>query len=473
MPTLALLGVLSLGIWGAPVLARQAEFTPTWPGFQGGAAHEGAIPQSTLTPPLEVAWRFDDPEGESGLSAPVLVGDVAIGVGRAHVYGLDIATGQEEFSLDRAEGPIADPAIGDAGGTSVLVFTQGERDDTELTAVDLATREEIWTLPLESTSRSGVTVDGDRVYVGDRSGRLYAIDLATGDALWTYVDDGDFDVAPAARADKVFAIVLAQSDRNLRLVAVDSETGRASWDFEPGIGTVSASSPTIAEDRLFVGFGDLYVRALNPDDGQQLWSSRTRGFFSLLSSGAFADGDIFMADVSAGLYRLDAGTGARVWDYQFDSLVVRGSPIVVGSTAFLGLDDGRLAAVDLATGNLVWEGDTGSGALGAIAAGARELVVKKGGRRGGLVAFRADPDGELISVPSPTRLEVGPVLMSYGLAALTVFALLFLAYMLVLRRLVAAPVEPIPGGGPGDEEVGGGTDEATGRDATPDPGGVG
>jgi outer membrane protein assembly factor BamB len=456
--------VVLWGVGGAALAALAQESGVTWSQFQGGPTHLGTVEEGSPEPPLELAWRFDDPVGVEGLSGAIVVEDLVVAVGSTHVYGIDLGTGEERFSVDREKAPIADPAVGEVEGRTVLAFTEGQGENAALVGLDLESRERLWTTPLEGASRGGVAVDSGRAYAGDSTGRLYAVDLATGEQAWFLDLGGRVEAAPAVAGGRVFAVSRDPDGGEVSVAAVDQESGEVSWTFRQSLSS-AASAVTLSPDAVFVGLGNGTVRGLDIETGAELWEARIRSGVSPFTGPALAGQSVLLADLSAGLYRLDAGSGDRQWDHQFDSTVVRGAPLVVGDTAYLGLDDGSLVAVEMATGDLVWQRGTGSGSLGAIAVARDMLVVKKGGRTGGLVAFRHDAEGQLVRIPSPTKLRLGAVLGYYAVAAAAVFAVVFVAFGVLLRRSVEASSEE-PGPGPegtasfqGDDDQLGGEEE--------------
>ena len=93
-------------------LGQAAEPGPAfpWPQFQGGPSHPGKA--DGPPPPYRQSWAFPvAPVGQQGTSAPVVAADEAIVVGPAAVYGIDLSTGQERWTLARAEGPSTTPAV--------------------------------------------------------------------------------------------------------------------------------------------------------------------------------------------------------------------------------------------------------------------------------------------------------------------------------------------------------------------------
>ncbi|HXF72316.1 MAG TPA: PQQ-binding-like beta-propeller repeat protein, partial [Actinomycetota bacterium] len=166
-----------------------------------------------------------------------------------------------------------------------------------------------------------------------------------------------------------------------------------------------------------------------------------------VGTAAYADGDAFVSDIAGQVYRLDGETGRREWDHALNDLVVRSSPVVVGGAVLLGLNDGRLVALDAAGGDLVWQGEATPGLVGALAVTPDLVVAVKGGARARLVAYVHDPAGTLLRIPSPTELDLGrQLLLALGSVALVAAAVVALG-RLAARRMGPASADLGPGGG--------------------------
>src|SRR5439155_8065346 len=101
--------LIILCMFAAP--ARAASAPPAWPQFQGNAAHTGT--GSGPAPPYRVAWAFRvAPTGQEGLSAPVVAGNVVVAVGPKAVYGVELTTGAQIWTVPR-DGPPPAAAIAD------------------------------------------------------------------------------------------------------------------------------------------------------------------------------------------------------------------------------------------------------------------------------------------------------------------------------------------------------------------------
>ena len=107
--------------------------------------------------------------------------------------------------------------------------------------------------------------------------------------------------------------------------------------------------------------------------------------------------------------------------------------MVTASNVVIGLGDGRLAAISVATGHLVWESDTGPGALGDLALGDGVLLVSKGGANGGLIAYRHDASGHLLDEASPTELDLARLAGNFAAAFVVILGLVALGGFLLGR----------------------------------------
>jgi outer membrane protein assembly factor BamB len=435
-----------------------------------------------------------DPSGD-GLSPAIVVGDEAVTLGPEAVYGLDLSDGSIVWEIPRQGGPLSVPAVGRAGGRDVLVYLEGpdassdggpsptpatttttpasdattspeatdeEEDEgvSELVGVTLPDRTERWRVRLEAISRSGVTIDGDTVYVGDQGGTLSAFSLADGTVLWSNNVTGRIDT-PVAVADGAVSVVARDAEESrVALVSFDAVTGERSWaPFAVPANSTAGSGPSATDGRVFLASADRVVRAVSADDGTEVWSSLVLSLFSPTTAPALGDGSVFAADFGGGLYRLDAADGGRVWSHQLNEVIFRGAPVVSGDAVLVGLADGRLVALDVGSGHLVWQDDLTEGSLGAVAIGGDVLIAVTGGPEAGLVALERDPQGVLLDVPSPTEFDPGTTFGRYAAAAVIVFVVAFVPGIYARRRF-----------GSGVEPANEGTDELD--DADPDgPGG--
>ncbi len=142
---------------------------------------------------------------------------------------------------------------------------------------------------------------------------------------------------------------------NGRVVAVDRDTGSQRWsvrkDFDISGGVGSGEEMVLVASTI----GDIV--ALDADTGEERWRvSVSRGVLSPPEAGF---GVVVVRAVDGSLYGLDAADGSRLW--RFDStqpaLTLRGtsSPVLVQNAVIVGMDNGKVAILDVSTGRPFWE----------------------------------------------------------------------------------------------------------------------
>ncbi|HUP92377.1 MAG TPA: outer membrane protein assembly factor BamB [Solimonas sp.] len=163
-------------------------------------------------------------------------------------------------------------------------------------------------------------------------------------------------------ADALFA-----ADADGTVYAFDPATGKAIWRAETKSRVVSG--PTASGNSVLVGTLDADVIALKRSDGAEQWRSRLSSEVMAPPVGA---GNIVIArTVDGHTFGLSADTGVRLWtlDRSVPNLTLRGlsEPLVQGTRAYIGLDNGRVVAFNVADGAPAWEQAV------AVAAGRSEL----------------------------------------------------------------------------------------------------
>jgi len=163
-------------------------------------------------------------------------------------------------------------------------------------------------------------IDGDQLFVGDRSGRITAIDLTTGGRIWR---------------------------QDLDDVEVTGATGAAG-----GL--------------VLVGTNEGEVIALSQADGSELW--RTRVSSEVLAPPATNGNVVIVVSIDGRVRGLDANDGSELWlaSSTLPLLSVRGNapPLIVSSmpgnfagmsVAFIGHDSGIVSAYSVNDGIRIWD----------------------------------------------------------------------------------------------------------------------
>jgi outer membrane protein assembly factor BamB len=160
-----------------------------------------------------------------------------------------------------------------------------------------------------------------------------------------------FALRPAALGDRVF---VANAEGRVSAFAV--ETGQRVWQRE--LGRPLSAGPTAAGDLVVVGARDGEAVGLRAADGEMLWRS---GVTSEVLAAPAVDTELVVVRVADGrVFGLNASSGRRRWLYEqtVPALALRGtsSPLLVpGRLVVVGLDTGKLVALAPDNGRPLWE----------------------------------------------------------------------------------------------------------------------
>jgi polyvinyl alcohol dehydrogenase (cytochrome) len=221
---------------------------------------------------------------------------------------------------------------------------------------------EIWSRRLGSALRPSPLVAGDRVYVPESNGTLWALSRNTGDVVWSAMLDTQpllsIDSSPVLAGDTVvigvasFEQGIKKPDYTFRgnIVGLDAATGAERWrvytsqnDATSGAGVSVWSSAAVDDTRklVFIGTGQTYEQPASPRSDSLIAIHYETGEVAWIHQ--FTAGDVFT--IAGGGPGPDADVGAS------PNLFSIGNRDVVG----VGQKNGFYHVLDRDTGDTVWE----------------------------------------------------------------------------------------------------------------------
>jgi outer membrane protein assembly factor BamB len=149
--------------------------------------------------------------------------------------------------------------------------------------------------------------------------------------------------------------VVYTADSNGSVEAVEKITGNILWSKKLATGVVSG--PTIDQGFLILSTDSSSIIALNQTNGNELWHSKVSG--DVLGQTAIAHGKVIAKTIDGNLYAFDLKTGNKLWvsEHGAPSLILKASasPVVINNTVLVGYSDGKMDAVDIQTGEVLWQ----------------------------------------------------------------------------------------------------------------------
>jgi len=320
------------------------------------------------------------------------------------------------------------------------VLTQQQvGDDEHVTCLDLLTGADLWhhrdpqvRLLLERAENGGAAMGGDgprgtptihegKVYAMGATGIINCLDLETGRLLWSRNLIGELGggiqrwgmaTSPLVLPGGKGIVFAGPESPGPTLIAVDPLTGETVWTYVGG--GASYSSP-----RLMTYGGLLQIVSVNandvsgidPDTGAELWRHPWPGKFPKVAQPLAYGEDGLLVTASYGVGSLllhvnkNGPEGIFTVSEQWKTTRMKtkfSTPSIIGDHAY-GLDEGRLACIDLATGERVWKNEK-FGFGQQLLFGDRLLVQTE---RGDIVIGRVSPErfteeGRLAALSSMT-----------------------------------------------------------------------
>lgn len=163
-------------------------------------------------------------------------------------------------------------------------------------------------------------------------------------------DEQYLKLTPAITDEHIYIVARDGDVKSLAL-----ETGRVRWSRDTGEPLSSAAG--IGDGLVLVGTSNGQVIALDQATGEQLWKKRVS---SEVLAAPQTDQDIVVVrTVDGKVAGLSTETGAQQWIYDrsVPALSLRGTstPVIYESNIIAGYDSGRLLALELISGKPIWE----------------------------------------------------------------------------------------------------------------------
>ena len=148
-------------------------------------------------------------------------------------------------------------------------------------------------------------------------------------------------------------IIVADARGNL--AAFDATSGNTLWENDADLPITGG--PGSSETLTLIGSAEGDVQAYANESGEFLWATKVSS--EVLAAPQEAYGIVVARTIDGKIFGLDANDGNRLWIYDrtVPALTLRGTsnPVITGDIVIAGFDGGRISAIELHTGKLIWE----------------------------------------------------------------------------------------------------------------------
>src|SRR3954447_19501794 len=367
---LAVIAVLLAGVVAAIVIHRlQGEGN-----IRGSSTEEFTLstPTPKPPPPVGVQWPmygFDETRDRSvtlDLRPPfrrvwwygagsLVEFPPAIGYGRLYFstnsgkfVAVNMKTGKRAWKYLSNRCVAASPALGTyKHGTVYAVFlnkppcnTKKVRDG-KVVAFSAGVGKIRWQKTI-GPSETSPLIDGDRLYVGDWRGWVYALDARNGKTIWKFRTRGAVKGSAAVSGRRLY---VGSYDGHVYCFA--AKNGRLIWK-NRGQKRLFGSSrfystPTLAYGRVYIGSTDGKVYSFGASTGKLRWSHATGGY--VYASPALWRRLVLVGAYNGDFVALDAATGDARWRFHANGRI-SGSATVLGDVVWFSTLERRTYALD-------------------------------------------------------------------------------------------------------------------------------
>lgn len=183
-------------------------------------------------------------------------------------------------------------------------------------------------------SRLSPAAGAGKVFVADYEGQVLALESAGGSTLWEKELSSDINPKPDSKWYEFW-----------RWFGSSTHPAR------------TAGAVGLGGGLILVGTLDAEVIALDAETGEEKWRNLVSS--EVVAPPAFADGKVLVRTIDGKLFALDAETGKRAWlyDRSVPILTLRGTsaPTSARGAAIASFDSGKVAAMLIGDGRVVWE----------------------------------------------------------------------------------------------------------------------
>lgn len=204
----------------------------------------------------------------------------------------------------------------------------------------------------------GVSVEGARVFATNGLGDVVAFDAATGAEAWRAKPGGPLRGAPTLANGHVY--VLSQDNQ---IFALDQTDGKVVWTQAGSLetqGVFGVAAPAAAQGTIVAGFSSGELNAYRYENGRTLWADALSRTSISTSVSALADidaepvidqGRAYAIGQGGRMVALELLTGQRLWEQNLAGIA---TPWVAGEWIFVVTDDARLICLARASGKIRW-----------------------------------------------------------------------------------------------------------------------
>ena len=352
----AVLVAVALAASGCSILKKSAPKTPVLGQRIPVLTTEGdvevdpatlALPMTLPDPVVNGAWA------QSGGNGAKSMGQVALGKSLQSAFTVSAGRGSS-LTARLAAAPIV------ANGRVYAIDTLGA-----VRSFDAQTGSLIWasqTPDVKGNENSlyggGLAYENGRIFATNGLGFVAALDEKTGAIVWQVRPGGPLRGAPSVGNGAVY--VISQDNQIYSLKQAD---GSSNWSQAASLeiaGVFGSASPAVGQGTVVAGFSSGELNAYRYENGRQVWQDTLQRTSITTSVSSLTDvdadpvvdsGQVFAVGQGGRMVALDLNSGQRMWELNIAGIA---TPWLAGDWLWVVTDEAKLICIHRQDGHIRW-----------------------------------------------------------------------------------------------------------------------
>jgi len=240
------------------------------------------------------------------------------------------------------------------GDMAVAVDNEGK-----VSSYEALTGHQLWQTDLDAPIISGAGGGSGLILVGSQEGNIFALEEITGKLLWQKKLSSEVLAPPKASMD----VVVARTADG-RMTGLSAADGHVLWAYQRTVPLLSlrgASEPVLVDDKVVAGYANGKLVALSLIDGNVIWEESVavpRGrteldrLVDIDSAPVIKNGVVYVVAYNGRLAALDLDTGRMLWSREMSSR--SGLDVASGDAVYVTDQAGYVWALQDGSGDALW-----------------------------------------------------------------------------------------------------------------------
>jgi len=204
----------------------------------------------------------------------------------------------------------------------------------------------------------GIAYDNGRIFATNGLGYVAALSEQTGGIVWRVRPGGPLRGAPTVANGTVY--VMSQDNQ---IYSLKEDDGATNWSEAASLeiaGIFGAASPAVAQGTVVAGFSSGELNAYRYENGRQVWQDTLQRTSISTSVSSLSDidadpvidnGQVFAIGAGGRMVALDLVSGQRLWELNLSGI---STPWVAGDWIFAVTSDAKLMCIYRQNGHIRW-----------------------------------------------------------------------------------------------------------------------